>query len=80
MVKIRLVRRGKKKYPTYKFAVADSKTPRNGKMIALLGYYNPHKPDAININSEQTKNWLDKGAQPTESVKNLLKKIGFAKL
>lgn len=78
MVKIRLVRRGAKKHPSYRVVVADSRTPRNGKIIDDLGYYDPMKePAVININLESLKNWITKGAQPTDSVKLLLKRIGI---
>lgn len=77
MVKIRLVRRGAKKCPNYRIVAADSRTPRNGKIIDDLGYYDPMKnPAVININVESVKNWIAEGAQPTGSVKLLLKKIG----
>ena len=78
MVKIRLVRRGAKKHPSYRVVAADSRTPRNGKIIDDLGYYDPMKePAVININLESLKNWITKGAQPTDSVKLLLKRIGI---
>lgn len=78
MVKIRLVRRGAKKHPSYRVVVADSRTPRNGKIIDDLGYYDPMKePAVMNINAESVKNWITKGAQPTDSVKLLLKRIGI---
>lgn len=77
MVKIRLVRRGAKKHPSYRVVAADSRTPRNGKIIDDLGYYDPMKePAVININLESVKDWIAKGAQPTDSVKLLLKRIG----
>ena len=78
MVKIRLVRRGAKKHPSYRVVAADSRTPRNGKIIDDLGYYDPMKePAVMNINAESVKNWITKGAQPTDSVKLLLKRIGI---
>ena len=78
MVKIRLVRRGAKKHPHYRVVVADSRTPRNGKIIEDLGYYDPMKePSEIRINAEAAKVWILKGAQPTDSVKLILKKTNF---
>lgn len=78
MVKIRLVRRGAKKHPHYRVVVADSRTPRNGKIIEDLGYYDPMKePSEIKINVQAVKVWILKGAQPTDSVKLILKKTNF---
>lgn len=78
MVKIRLVRRGAKKHPHYRIVVADSRTPRNGKIIENLGYYDPmKKPSEIKINMQAVKVWILKGAQPTNSVKLILKKSNF---
>ncbi len=77
MVKIRLKRLGAKKTPFYRIVVADSKTQRNGKTIAELGYYNPCKePNELKIDVEEAKKWLSTGAQPTDTVKALLKKVG----
>lgn len=74
MVKIKLKRVGAKKHPAYKFVVADSRSARNGKVIALLGSYNPmDEALKLNIDEEAVNYWLSKGAQPTESVKLLLK-------
>lgn len=78
MVKIRLVRGGAKKRPHYGIVVADSRTPRNGKIIENLGYYDPmKKPSEIKINMQAVKVWILKGAQPTDSVKLILKKSNF---
>ena len=77
MVKIRLRRMGKKKAPFYRIVVADSRYPRDGRFIEELGYYDPMKePVEIKIDGEKAKEWLAKGAQPTETVKSLLKKSG----
>jgi small subunit ribosomal protein S16 len=77
MVKIRLRRLGKKKAPFYRIVVADSRYPRDGRFIEELGYYDPMKePVDIKIDGDKAKEWLAKGAQPTETVKSLLKKSG----
>jgi ribosomal protein S16 len=77
-VKIRLRRTGAKKNPSYRVVVADSKSPRNGKIIAQIGHYNPmNHPAVINIDAEAAKYWLSKGAQPTDSVKILFTKINL---
>lgn len=77
MVKIRLMRLGAKKSPFYRIVVADSKTQRNGKTIAELGYYNPCKePNELKVNVEEAKKWLGNGAQPTDTAKALLKRAG----
>ena len=73
MVKIRLQREGKKKAPFYHIVVADSRSPRDGKFIEEIGYYNPvSEPKQIKINDEKAKKWLGVGAQPTETVKKLI--------
>ena len=77
MVKIRLRRLGKKKAPFYRIVVADSRYPRDGRFIEELGYYDPMKePVDIKVDADKAKEWLGKGAQPTETVKSLLKKSG----
>ena len=77
MVKIRLRRLGKKKAPFYRIVVADSRYPRDGRFIEELGFYDPMKnPVEIKVDADKTKEWLVKGAQPTETVKSLLKKSG----
>ena len=74
-VKIRLMRIGAKKAPFYKVVVADSKAPRNSEYIDLIGTYNPMtEPAEIKIDAEKAKKWIANGAQPTETVKSLLKK------
>lgn len=78
MVKIRLKRIGAKKAPIYRVVVADSRYPRNGRFIEEIGSYNPlTEPAQINIDGEKAKEWIGKGAQPTETVKSLLKKSGI---
>ncbi len=77
MVKIRLKRMGAHKKPFYRVVVADSRTPRNGKFIEEIGTYDPLKdPSEIIIDNEAAKRWLANGAQPTDTVKALLKKSG----
>ncbi|MBE6670272.1 MAG: 30S ribosomal protein S16 [Ruminococcaceae bacterium] len=77
-VKIRLKRMGAKKAPFYRVVVADSHSPRDGKFIEEIGYYNPlTEPADIKIDVEKAKKWIDNGAQPTETVKVLLKKSGI---
>ncbi len=76
-VKIRLKRMGAKKAPFYRVVVADSRSPRDGKFIAEIGYYNPlTNPAEIKIDVEAAKTWLSNGAQPSDTVKVLLKKSG----
>lgn len=76
-VKIRLKRTGMKKAPSYRVVVADSRSPRDGRIIENLGWYNPRvEPSAININEDKVLGWLQNGAQPTESVAMLLKRVG----
>jgi small subunit ribosomal protein S16 len=77
-VKIRLKRTGKKKAPSYRVVVADSRSPRDGRIIENIGWYNPRvEPSAINIDEEKALRWLKHGAQPTESVAILLKRVGI---
>ena len=77
-VKIRLKRIGAKKTPFYRVVVADSRYPRDGRFIEEIGYYNPlTNPAEIKIDSEKAQNWIKNGAQPTETVKSLLKKAGI---
>lgn len=76
-VKIRLRRIGAKKAPFYRIVVADSRFPRDGRFIEEIGYYDPTKePTVISVDGEKAKKWIANGAQPTETVKNLLKKNG----
>ena len=76
-VKIRLARHGSKKAPFYRIVVADSRSPRDGAFIGRVGTYNPRtQPSEINVDVEKAKEWLGKGAQPTDQVKKLLKISG----
>jgi small subunit ribosomal protein S16 len=77
MVKIRLMRMGKKNQPFYRIVVADSRAPRGGKYIEAIGYYNPTtEPSTIRIEEEKAFLWLDRGAQPSDSARVLLEKTG----
>ena len=79
-VKIRLRRMGAKKAPFYRIVVADSRYPRDGRFIEEVGYYDPTKePSVIKIDEEKAKTWLANGAQPTDTVKALLKIQGIEK-
>ena len=74
MVKMRLKRIGAKKAPAYRIVVADSRSPRDGRFIEQIGFYNPlTNPAEIKIDAEKAKTWLANGAQPTETVRSLLK-------
>jgi len=76
-VKIRLRRMGAKKAPFYRIVVADSRYPRDGRFIEEIGYYNPlTDPAEIKVDEEKAKKWIANGAQPTDTVRSLLKKIG----
>ena len=79
-VKIRLRRMGAKRAPFYRVVVADSRYPRDGRFIEEIGYYNPMKePSEIKIDAEKAQKWLNNGAQPTDTVKALLKKCDVIK-
>lgn len=77
MLKIRLRRMGAKKAPFYRIVVADSRAPRDGAFVEEIGYYDPTKnPSELKVDSEKAAEWLKNGAQPTETVRALLKKSG----
>lgn len=79
-VKIRLKRIGAKKAPFYRIVVADSRSPRDGKFIEEVGYFNPcSEPNELSIKTESVQKWLNNGAQPTDTVRALLKKSGITK-
>ncbi len=76
-VKIRLRRMGAKKAPFYRIVVADSRYPRDGRFIEEIGYYDPTKePSVVSVDDEKAKKWIADGAQPTDTVKTILKKNG----
>ena len=77
-VRIRLKRMGAKKKPFYRIVVADSRSPRDGRFIEEIGYYNPTTdPTTIKIDTDKAKDWLSKGAQPSDTVKALFAKAEF---
>ena len=79
-VKIRLRRMGQKKAPFYRIVVADSRSPRDGRFIDEIGYYDPTKePSEIRVDEEAAKKWLANGAQPTHTVEKILKTAGIEK-
>ncbi len=79
-VRIRLRRTGRKKAPTYRIVVADSRAPREGKFIEILGQYAPRTGEAaLNLDVERANYWLDNGAQPSDTVRSLLRKAGVLK-
>ncbi|MBQ1206549.1 MAG: 30S ribosomal protein S16 [Clostridia bacterium] len=76
-VKMRLRRMGAKKAPSYRIVVADSRYPRDGRFIEEIGFYNPMtNPAEVKIDAEKAKKWIGNGAQPTDTVRDLLKKSG----
>ena len=77
-VKLRLTRVGSKKNPVYRVVAADSRSPRDGKFLEIVGRYNPQTdPSTIELNEERIRDWLSKGAQPSETVQRLLKAKGL---
>jgi small subunit ribosomal protein S16 len=77
-VKLRLTRVGSKKNPIYRIVAADSRSPRDGKFIEIIGRYNPQMdPSLIEVDEEKARKWLSNGAQPTETVSRLLKTQGI---
>ena len=77
MVKIRLRRMGAKKAPYYRIVVADARSPRDGRCIEEIGTYNPlNEPATITVDAEKAQTWIKNGAQPTDTVRGLLKKAG----
>lgn len=78
MLKIRLARVGKKKQPSYRVVVADSRAPRDGKYVEIIGQYNPRtEPSTFVIDEEKARDWMRKGAQPTERMHKLLASVGL---
>ncbi len=77
-VKVRLTRTGSNKQASYRVVVSDSRSPRDGRFIEIIGHYNPRmNPSEIVIDAEKLKAWIAKGAQPTDSVKMLMKTAGL---
>jgi small subunit ribosomal protein S16 len=76
MVKIRLRRTGKTKQPSYRLVVADSRSPRDGKFIEIIGHYNPiRQPKVLEVKADRARYWLGVGAQPSDTVTSLLKRV-----
>lgn len=76
MVKIRLRRTGKTKQPSYRLVVADSRSPRDGKFIEIIGHYNPiQQPKVLEVKADRARYWLGVGAQPSDTVVSLLKRV-----
>lgn len=77
MIKLRLRRMGAKKRPSYRIVAADSRSPRDGRFIEIVGTYDPiTNPATIKLNTERIKHWLSVGAQPTDTVRNIIKREG----
>jgi small subunit ribosomal protein S16 len=77
MLRIRLRRVGKKKAPSYRIVVADSRAPRDGKFVEILGIYDPlTDPVTVNVNSDKVREWVGKGAQPSDTVARLMRNAG----
>jgi len=80
MVRLKFRRHGKKKQPTYRLVAADSRSPRDGRFIEILGHYNPRtEPPTVVLKDEKIVTWLKNGAQPTESVRQVLETVGILK-
>ncbi len=78
MLKIRLRRLGAKRRPSYRIVIAESRSPRDGKFIEIIGLYDPlTDPATIRLNEERAQHWLSVGAQPTETVRNILRRAGL---
>jgi small subunit ribosomal protein S16 len=79
-VRIRLRRTGRKKAPMYRIVVADSKSPRDGKFLEIIGQYQPRQGEnALNLQADRANYWLDNGAQPSDTVRSLLRRAGVLK-
>jgi small subunit ribosomal protein S16 len=79
-VRIRLRRVGRKKAPVYRIVVADSRSPRDGKFIEIIGLYSPRQSEGgLNVDADRANHWLDSGAQPSDTVRSLLRKAGVLK-
>lgn len=79
MVRIRLRRVGRKKAPVYRIIVADSRSPRDGRFIETIGQYDPRREGGLNVVAERANYWLDQGAQPSDTVRSLLRRAGVLK-
>lgn len=74
-VRIRLARHGRRKLPVYRIVVADSRSPRNGRFLEVIGSYNPQNNDEVRFDTAKLNSWVEKGAQPSETVSRLIRKI-----
>ena len=80
MVKLRLKRMGAKKQPSYRIVAADSRAPRDGRFIEIIGFYNPRStPVEVQVDEEKALKWLNNGAQPSDTVRSILSKEGIMK-
>ena len=80
MVRIRLRRTGRNRTPTYRIVVADSKSPRDGKFLEIVGQYNPRQGEnAVNLKADRVHYWMDNGALPSDTVRSLLRRAGVLK-
>jgi small subunit ribosomal protein S16 len=80
LLKIRLARVGKKKAPTYRVVIADARAPRDGRYVEIVGSYNPRtEPTTFEVDADKVRDWLSKGAQPTERVQKLLTSKGISR-
>ena len=79
MVKIRLRRIGRKKAPMYRIVVADATSPRDGRFIEIVGTYAPRQENAVTLQEERIEHWLNVGAQPTDTVRSIIRKAGMLK-
>lgn len=73
-VRIRLARHGRRKHPIYRIVVADSRSPRDGRFLEVIGSYNPQNNDEVRLDAERLKEWMQKGALPSETVGRLIRK------
>lgn len=78
-VRIRLRREGRKKAPTYRIVVTESTAPRDGRFIEIIGTYQPRQNNAVTLKNERANYWLDKGAQPSDTVRSILRRGGILK-
>ncbi len=79
MVRIRLRRIGRKNAPVYRIVVADSQSPRDGRFVEIIGQYAPRQEKSLAVNAERANHWLDQGAQPSDTVRSLLRRAGILK-
>lgn len=79
-VKLRLMRMGKKKQPTYRVVVADARSPRDGRFVEIIGHYHPRQAEgSLEIQKDRANHWLDNGALPSDTVRSLLRRAGVLK-